>query len=106
MLKNLMNLPLFIFGDYNIDIHDLRNTGFLQAHNLIAVELPGGGTIKNETRKIDFVVCSGTMYTAIVQVKRSTNGAKKREAGKVLTGMFLNQRQRWPWMSLAAEVLE
>lgn len=76
MLKNLLHLPVIIFGDFNIDIQDLRNSGFLQAHSLIAIEfneLPGGGAVTNGKRKIEYVLCSGTMYTAMVKVQRITN---------------------------------
>lgn len=67
MLTTLLNLPMIMFGDFNIDIADLRASGILQAHNLTAIELPGGGTIKNGTRKIDYMITSGTVYTGIVR---------------------------------------
>lgn len=67
MLTSLLNLPVIMFGDFNIDISDLRASGILQAHNLTAIELPGGGTIKNGKRKIDYILTSGTLYTGFVR---------------------------------------
>lgn len=51
MLQNLLNLPVLAFGDYNIDILDMKQSGLLKAHGMCVLELPGGPSVKFGKRK-------------------------------------------------------
>lgn len=70
MLQNLLNLPIFAFGDYNIDILDMKQSGFLKAHGLHVLELPGGPSVKFGKRKIDYVLYSGGLHQMIKNMFR------------------------------------
>jgi len=66
VLRTILNLPISMFGDFNIDMKDLRNLGLLQAHSLSALELTGDPSIRNGYRKIDDLTYSGSMNIAIL----------------------------------------
>lgn len=51
MLQNLLSSPIFAFGDYNIDIQDMKGSGVLKAHNLQCLEMPGGQPVKMRKKK-------------------------------------------------------
>lgn len=70
MLQNLLKLPVFAFGDYNIDIQDMRDSGILKAHNLQCLEMPGGPSIK--LGKIDYVLYTGELKHCIKHICRVT----------------------------------
>ena len=65
MLQNLLNLPLLAFGDYNIDILDMKQSGLLKAHGMYVLELPGGPSVKFGQRKIDYIIYSGGLHQLI-----------------------------------------
>jgi len=70
MLQNLLNLPLLAFGDYNIDILDMKQSGLLKAHGMHVLELPGGPSVKFGHRKIDYIIYSGGLHQLIRNMHR------------------------------------
>lgn len=70
MLQNLLNLPIFAYGDYNIDIQDMRDSGILRAHNLQCLEMPGGPSVKLDKRRIDYVLYTGGLKYCIKHICR------------------------------------
>lgn len=79
-----------MFGDFNIDIADLRASGILQAHKLTATELPGGGTIKNGSKKVDYMLASGIVYTGLVRATQVRSVPFGPHFGYVITFSGLN----------------
>lgn len=70
MLQNLLNLPLLAFGDYNIDIIDMKQSGVLKAHDMYVLELPRGPSVKFGQRKIDYMFYSGGLHQLIKNMHR------------------------------------
>ena len=70
MLRNILNLPLLAFADFNIDSKDMINSGLLEAHGLKIKELPGGASTRFGSRKIDYLLYTGHLDKAIAKLKR------------------------------------
>lgn len=72
MLQNILNLPKLFFGDFNIHITDMIDSGLLKAHNLNIIELPGGTSTKYGKRQITYIIHSGNLNSMIHNVQKVT----------------------------------
>jgi len=72
MLQNILNLPVLFFGDFNIHITDMIDSGLLAAHNLNIIEMPGDPSTKNGKRQITYIVHSGNLNSIIHNIHKVT----------------------------------
>ena len=67
--RNILNLPVIIFGDINIEIYKFRESGLLQAYDLEIYELPGDRSTKYSNKKITYIIYSGQLRSIIKKCK-------------------------------------
>jgi len=62
MLQNILNLPILAFGDFNIHITDMIDSGLLKAHNLNIIKMPGGPSTKYGKRQFTYIYIYNTLW--------------------------------------------
>ena len=69
MLSEILNLPLLITADTNIDLPDLEASGWLESLGLTAVCVPGIKTTTNKAsqRETDYILCSKSIEYLILE---------------------------------------
>jgi len=70
MLQNILNLPILFFGDFNIHITDMSDSGLLTAHNLNILEMPGGPSTKYGKGQITYLIYSGNLNSIVHNLQK------------------------------------